>query len=227
MVPYASTVGFIMYAMLCTRPYVSYALSMTSRYQKNSGEDHWTAVKNILKYLRRTKDLILIYDGEEHLTVTGYRDASFQTVRDDSKSQTGYMYMLNGGVVCWKSFKQDNTADSIMGAEYMTACEAGKMRVWIREFIDELGVISSIIDPVQIYCDNTGAIANAKDHRSSKQTMHIKRKYHVILDFVKNTDIKMYKVGTNSNTADPLTKPFSLAKHVRHVGIMGILYIRD
>jgi hypothetical protein len=105
MVPYASVVGSIMYAMLCTRPDVSYALSMTSKYQKDPGEDHWTAVKNIIKYLRRTKDLILIYGDEKYLAVTGYHDASSQTIHDDSKSQTGYMYMLNGGVVCWKSSK--------------------------------------------------------------------------------------------------------------------------
>jgi hypothetical protein len=85
------------------------------------------------------------------------------------------------------------------------------MRVWIREFIDELGVVPSIIDPVHFYCDNTGAIANAKDHRSNKRTMHIKRKYHVILDFIENADIKLCKVGTDSNTAAPLTKPLPLA----------------
>jgi hypothetical protein len=84
--------------------------------------------------------------------------------------------MLNGGVVCWKSFKQNSTADSTVEAEYMAACETGKMRVWIREFIDELDVISSIIDLMELYYDNTRAITNAKDHRSSKQTMHIKRK---------------------------------------------------
>ena len=65
-IPYASAIGSIMYAMLCTRPDVSYALSMTSRFQKDPGVDHWTAVKNILKYLRRTKDLVLVYGGEEH-----------------------------------------------------------------------------------------------------------------------------------------------------------------
>jgi hypothetical protein len=65
MIPYASAVGFIMYAMLCTRLDVSYILSLISRYQKDPEEDHWTDVKNILKYLRRTKDLILIYGGEE------------------------------------------------------------------------------------------------------------------------------------------------------------------
>ena len=149
-IPYASAIGSIMYAMLCTRPDVSYALSMTSRFQKDPGVDHWTAVKNILKYLRRTKDLILVYGGEEHLTVTGYCDASFQTDRDDSKSQTGYLYMLNGGAVYWKSSKQDSTADSTVEAEYMAACEAGKTGVWIREFIDELGVVPSIIEPVEL-----------------------------------------------------------------------------
>jgi hypothetical protein len=53
-------------------------------------------------------------------------------------------------------------------AEYMVACKAGKMGVWIREFIDEIGIVPNIIDPVELYCDNTGAIANAKDNRSSK-----------------------------------------------------------
>ena len=93
-IPYASAIGSIMYAMLCTRPDISYALSITSRFQKDHGEDHWTAVKNILKYLRRTKDLMLVYGGEECLAVTGYCDASFQTDTDDSRSQTGYIYML-------------------------------------------------------------------------------------------------------------------------------------
>ena len=49
-VPYASAIGSIMYAMISTRPDVSYALSVTSRYQSDPGESHWTAVKNILKY---------------------------------------------------------------------------------------------------------------------------------------------------------------------------------
>ena len=64
-IPYASAIGSIMYAMLCTRPDVAYALSMSSRFQPDPGESHWTAVKNILKYLRRTKDVFLAYGGQE------------------------------------------------------------------------------------------------------------------------------------------------------------------
>ncbi|KAJ8761561.1 hypothetical protein K2173_004337 [Erythroxylum novogranatense] len=88
MTPYVSAVGSIMYAMLCTRPDVSYALSVTSRYQSDPGEGHWVAVKNILKYLRRTKDVFLVY-GDGNLQVSGHTDASFQFDKDDSKSQSG------------------------------------------------------------------------------------------------------------------------------------------
>jgi hypothetical protein len=68
-ISYASAIGSIMYAMLCTRPDVSYALCATSRYQSNYGDTHWTIVKNILKYLTRTKKVLLVFGGEEELDV--------------------------------------------------------------------------------------------------------------------------------------------------------------
>ena len=85
-IPFASAVGSIMYAMICTRLDVSYALSMCSRYQADPGERHWIAVKNILKYLRKTKDAFLIY-GDGELVVKRFTDASFQTDSDDHRSQ--------------------------------------------------------------------------------------------------------------------------------------------
>ena len=103
-VPYASAIGSIMYAMLCTRPDVAHALSVTSRYQADPGEDHWKTVKCILKYLRRTKDLFLFYGGSD-LKLQGYTDSSFQLDKDDSKSMSGFVFMLNGGAVSWKSSK--------------------------------------------------------------------------------------------------------------------------
>ena len=88
-IPYAFAIRSIMYAMLCTRPDVSYALSIMSRYQSDLGESHWIAVKNILKYLRRTKDAFLLYGGQEdELVVNGYTDDSFQSDKDDFRSQS-------------------------------------------------------------------------------------------------------------------------------------------
>ena len=81
-VPYASAVGSIMYAMICTRPDVSYALSVVSRYQSNPGDPHWQAVKTILKYLRRTKDQFLVYGGvDNELVVTGYIDTCLEITK--------------------------------------------------------------------------------------------------------------------------------------------------
>ena len=92
-IPYASTIGSIMYVMLCTRPDVCLAISLAGRYQSNTGVYHWTTVKNILKYLKRTKDIFLIYGGDKELVVNGYVDSSFHTDPDDSKSHTDtYLY---------------------------------------------------------------------------------------------------------------------------------------
>ncbi|KAL0416298.1 UNVERIFIED_CONTAM: hypothetical protein Slati_3461700 [Sesamum latifolium] len=88
-IPYASALESIQYAVQCTRPDIAYALSVTSRYQACVGEAHWSAVKSILKYLRRTKDMFLIYGGGE-LILEGYSDASFQSDDDDAKSQSSF-----------------------------------------------------------------------------------------------------------------------------------------
>ncbi|GJS18666.1 hypothetical protein Tco_0413138 [Tanacetum coccineum] len=100
-VPYASAVGSIMYAVRCTRPDVAFAQNITSRFQQNPGELHWTAVKNILKYLRNTKDMFLVYGGnpEAELRVDCYCNAEFEIDIDDMKSLTGYVFVLNGSAV--------------------------------------------------------------------------------------------------------------------------------
>ena len=113
-----------MYAMLCTRPDVCLAISLVGRYQSNPGVDHWTAVKNIRKYLKRTKDMFLIYGGDKELVVNGYIDASFDTDSDDSKSQSGYEFLLNVRAVSLCSSKQSVVAGSTCEAEYIAASEA-------------------------------------------------------------------------------------------------------
>jgi hypothetical protein len=103
--------------------------------------------------------VFLVYGGEEEITVTGCTDASFQTDKDDSKSQSGFVFTLNGGAVSWKSSKQDMVADSTMESEYIAASEAIKEGVWMRKFLIELGVFPNASSPLNLYCDNNGAIA--------------------------------------------------------------------
>ena len=223
--PYASAIGSIMYAMVCTRPDVSFALSACSRYQSNPGLVHWAAVKNILKYLRRTKELFLVYGGDEELLAKGYTDASFMTDHDDFKSQSGYVFTLNGGAVSWKSFKQNTVADSTTEAEYIAASEAAKEGIWIRNFIIELDVVPSARDPLELYCDNTGAVAQAKEPRAHQKSKHVDRKYHLIRQFIKDGYLKICKIDTTLNVSDPLTKPLPLAKHEEHRSAIGVKQI--
>jgi hypothetical protein len=77
MISYILDIWSIMYKIICTRPDVSYAFRITSRYQSNPGESHWKIVKSIFKYLKRIKNIFLVYVGDE-LVVHGYLDASFQ-----------------------------------------------------------------------------------------------------------------------------------------------------
>ncbi|GJT35463.1 zinc finger, CCHC-type containing protein [Tanacetum coccineum] len=133
-----------------------------SRFQQNPSEIHLTAVKTILKYLRNTKDMVFVYGAkpEDDLKVSCYTDASFQTDKDDTKSQTGYVFVLNGEAVDWKSAKQNTTAMSSIEAEYIATAEASMEAVWIRKFIDGLGgVMPSNKRPMEMLCDNEPTLA--------------------------------------------------------------------
>jgi hypothetical protein len=127
-VPYASVVGSLMYAILCTRPDICFAVDMVSRYQSNPRPTHWVTVKHILKYVRRTRDYILVYHCED-LTTIGYTDSEFQLDRDSRKSTSRYVYTLDGGAISWRSVKQSCNTDFTMEAEYVVACEAEKEAV--------------------------------------------------------------------------------------------------
>nr|GEV73456.1 hypothetical protein [Tanacetum cinerariifolium] len=148
-VPYASAVGSIMYAVRCTRPDVAFAQNITSRFQQNPGDIHWTTVKNILKYLRNTKDMFLVYvdDLKRELGVFCYTDAGYLTDVGDLKSQTGYVFILNGGNVDLKSAKQSIFATSSAEAEYIVAFDASKEVVWVRKFISGLEWFPQLKNP--------------------------------------------------------------------------------
>ncbi|KAA0053145.1 gag/pol protein [Cucumis melo var. makuwa] len=135
-------------------------VGIVSRYQSNPERDHWTAVKNILKYLRRTKDYMLVY-GSKDLILTGYIDSDFQTDKDARKSTSGSVFTLNGGAVVWRSTKKSCIADSTMEAEYVAACKVAKEAVWFKKFLTDLEVVPNMHLPITLYCDNSGAVVNS------------------------------------------------------------------
>ena len=146
-IPYSSAIGSLMYAMLCTRPDICFAVGMVSRYQSDPGLAHWTAVKHIIKYLKRTKDHMLVFGGEDLVTI-GYTDSDFMSDQDSRRSTSGSVFTLGGGAVSWMSVKQKCIADSTTEAEYVAALEASKEAAWLRKFLVEFGVVPNATKPI-------------------------------------------------------------------------------
>ncbi|GJU49865.1 hypothetical protein Tco_1219420 [Tanacetum coccineum] len=162
----------------------------------NPGEGHWIAVKNIFKYLRNTKDMFLVYSGEEELRVTGYCDVSWKTYKDDSRSQSGW-------------------------SKYIGACEALKEAIWMKNFIGDLGFVPIIQDPIEIFCDNESVVALIKEPRDHGKSKHIKRKYHFVRNKVKGHVIVKH-IRSEDNLADPFTKALAKSRHDKHARSIGL-----
>ncbi|GKD59036.1 retrotransposon protein, putative, ty1-copia subclass, partial [Tanacetum coccineum] len=114
---------------------------------------------------------------------------------DDLKSQTGYVFVLNGGAVDWKSAKQSIFATSSAEAEYIAVYDASKEVVWVMKFISGLGVVPTIEEPINMYCDNSGAIIIANKYGITKGSRHFRAKVHYLREVIEFGDIK-YVVPT-------------------------------
>nr|GEX99611.1 putative retrotransposon protein [Tanacetum cinerariifolium] len=163
-----------------------------------------------------SKPIDMIQNLKLELRVNCYCDAGFETDRDDTKSQTGYVFILNGGAVVWKSSKQSTTAQHATEAEYIAVSEAVKEAVWIRKFIDELGVVPSNDYPIKMNCNNSTAIIMAKESGIQKRARHFKIKYHYVRECIETGEVDIVKVHTDDNLADLFTKALAGPKLTRH-----------
>ncbi|GKA40987.1 retrovirus-related pol polyprotein from transposon TNT 1-94 [Tanacetum coccineum] len=165
-VPYANVVGSLMYLMVCTRPDIAYAVSIVSRYLANPSKNHWEAVKWILKYLKGTADVGLVYgrDQGKHVNVDGFVDADYAKDPDKGRSITEYVFMVHGCVVSWKATLQHVVALSTTEEEYMALTKAVKESIWLKGLLIELRVnLREIRESKEIEVAKIGAKDNAAD----------------------------------------------------------------
>jgi hypothetical protein len=182
-VPYVSTIGNMMYAMLCTRPDICFAVGMVSRYQSNLGLAYWIAVKRILRYLRGTIDHAPCYHGKD-LRLMCYSNTDWASDKNERKSTLSYAFILRGGAVSWCSKKQSCIALSTMESKYVACSAAVQETVWLRRFLQRLGVTAHAEDVVLLYYDSTSALAYAKNPKYHEKAKHIKFRYNYIRDMV-------------------------------------------
>jgi transposase InsO family protein len=224
---YQAIIGGIMFAMLCTRPDIAFAVTTLAQFSSNPSPVHVTALTRLLRYLRGTAQQTITYTGigdpQSDPTLAGYCDADWGQSADDRRSVTGYVFLLAGGAISWQSKKQKTVALSTVEAEYMAAAQSTKEALWWRSTIQGLGY--SIDRPTTLYCDNQGAIALAKNPEHHSRTKHIDIQYHFIRERVADRSVMLAFVGTEDMIADVLTKALDLQAHnkaLKKLGMEGI-----
>ncbi len=190
---------------------------------KNPGWQHWVAVKHILRYLKGTQDVGIQFGGiGADLDVRGFCDADWGGETDGRRSTTGYVFMLAGGPVTWRSRRQQTVALSTMEAEYMSLCDAAQKAVWVRRLMTDLIGQDASPTPMVIYEDNQGCKAFAKDEVDHDRTKHIDIKYHFVREKVAEGAIDIADCPGKDMLADILTKPVKRDQFQMLSGRMGI-----
>ncbi len=133
----------IMFSMVETRPNISFANSVASRFAKNPDHQHTEAVKTILQYLKSSRERGITYGGQDKLLVEGYSDSDSDWAgdKDDQNSTSGFISMLNCGPVSWCSKKEPTVALSSTEVEYIALTLAAKEATWLRLLLTELGLL--------------------------------------------------------------------------------------
>ena len=218
---YQSAVGSLMYLAVSTRPDISYAVSSLARFSCKPTNEHWTALKRLLRYLKGTTNLGILYSDTGMDKCIGYTDADWEGDQDDRKSTSGYIFLLCGGAISWKSQKQKCVALSTAEAEYIAMSTATQEAIWLRQLIAEIS--NSSKSPTLMFEDNQSAIAMARNPQFHGRAKHIEIKHHYVREQLSKGTVTLQYCPSHDMVADILTKGLgndSFSKLRRKSGVM-------
>jgi ATP-binding cassette subfamily B (MDR/TAP) protein 1 len=201
-VPYSSAVGSLMYAMVCSHPDLSHALSIVSSYMANPGKEHGEAVQWIFRYLRGTSNVRLQF-GKSGDGLVGFVDSDYGSDLDKRTSLTCYVFSIGDCAVSWKAILQ-SIAWSTTEVEFMEIAKACRAATWLRGLYNEL---CGNIPCTTIFFNSESAICLTKDSMFHERTKHIDVRYHYVREVIAKGDVKVCKINTHDNAADIMTKP--------------------
>jgi len=200
---YQRLVGRLIY--LChTRPDISYAVSIVSRYMHDPRSDHLDAVFRILRYLKSSPGKGLMFRSNGHLDVEGYCDADWASCLDDRRSTSGYCVFVGGNLVLWRSKKQSVVSRSTAEAEYRAMSLVVSEMLWVRNLLLELNVLRK--GPLRVWCDNKSAISIANNPVQHDRTKHVEIDRFFIKEKLDDGTIELSHILSSNQVADCLTK---------------------
>lgn len=203
---YQSAVGSLMYAMLGTRPDIAYAVSVVSRFSSNPTERHMNMVKRILKYLKGTIAMGLVYRGQLQ-PLLGYTDSDWAGDPATRRSTSGYVFNLGSAVVSWSSKRQVTVSLSSCEAEYIGQTNATKEAIWLQRFLKQVQPDTNSMGATLIYGDNQGAIAMANNDVFHGRMKHVEIQHHFVREKISAGVVELRYISTKEQVADGLTKP--------------------
>lgn len=219
--PYQQLIGSLMYLSVLTRPDISYSVSFLSQYNNCFDKIHWTHLKRLLKYLKKTMRYGLVY-RKTGCDLCGFVDADWASCTLDRRSYTGYCFILSGSVISYEAKKQKTVALSSTEAEYMALSESCKEAIYLRNILNELTVLNESLS-LCLYSDNQSSIKLATNPLfNSKRTKHIDTRHHFVRECVSLNKVKIKYVSTSDMPADIFTKSLSANKHYKFLKSIGM-----
>ena len=218
---YRELVGSLIYLYCCTRPDLSFVVSLLSRFMAAPKVIHVQIANDVLNYLKYTVNYDLKYvKSNDPLRIYGYTDSDYAQ-SEDCHSISGYCYKLNlnSALISWRSAKQTIVAQSTTEAEYISAGEAVKEALFLRELFAEF--YKTQPETVTIFCDNVAAMAITNTQQFHKRTKHIGVAYHAIRTYVANKSVFLTYIASKDNLADLFTKALHAYKLKRFAIIRG------
>lgn len=230
--PYRSVVGSLMYLAQCTRPDLAHSVGVLSQHLKRPSMPHWEAATHVLRYLRGTTKLGIVYSSTQPNIVSGQCsfnlpvsmcDADWAGDPSTRRSTTGYIFVLAGGAISWRSRLQPTVALSSTEAEYRAVTEAGQELVWLWNMMKAFGF--SDPNPTVLQSDNFGAIHLTSKSIFHARTKHIEIHHHWIREIVKKGDLVVKYCPTDVMVADLLTKQLSKQQFIKLRMLLGVKHV--
>ena len=216
-----------MYAATGTRPDISYTVGILCSFNASPRTSHLTAAKRVLRYLKKTKDLKLVYGTGNKQDLHSFVDSDWAKSQD-RKSIGGYVFLLGNAAVSWSSKKQTLVALSTKEAEYTAFTEASREALWLRQLLSDIdnrrNQPESLTEPhaTTIYVDNQGAIKHAKTEGITARTKHFDIYLKHAQDLQQKGIIRFTYTQSAENTADILTTGLPAPSHRQHVRNFGL-----
>lgn len=221
---YRTVIGSLRY-LVHTRPDITHAVGIVSRFMEKPTVTHWTAVKQILWYVRGTLNYGCCYRrGSGKAELIGYSDSDHAGDVGDRKSTSGQIFFLGENPVSWTSQKQKIVAISSCEAEYVAAAAATCQGLWLSRLLAEMRGEEEA-SSFKLLIDNKSAIALAKNPVHHDRSKHIDIKFHFIRDCVETKEVQIDHVGTDDQVVDALTKALGRVKFVELRQRLGVKVI--